>query len=270
MREIVVALVQMQPQLGETEANLSRMGQLIEEIAGKEQVDLILFPELVNTGYECGVKFTDLAETVPGHAINLLGKKASTFNVHIAFGMVEKKRVESVLYDTAILIGPDGELIDRYHKVHLRGEERLAFRAGYRFPLMETEFGNLGILLGWDLCFPEACRAYTLAGADLIAVLANWEADETTQWQTLIKARAIENGIFVCGVNRVGQEYTYTFGGDSLVAGPTGETLVHIAGPQESFGIARLDLDEIRKVREETQLLQCRVPQSYRELIRMY
>lgn len=270
MREITLAVVQMQPQLGEPEANLSRMVQLIEEIGSSEKIDLIIFPELCLTGYECGVRFTELAEAIPGHITNVLGKKAAEFNLHVAFGMVERKRAESIIYNCAVLLGPDGQVVDKYHKVHLWGEEKLAFRAGYRYPLLETEVGRLGLLLGWDLAFPEVARTYALKGAELLCVLANWEKDKAAEWSTYVAARAYENGIFVAAANRVGSEYTYTFAGQSAIIGPRGDVLVQIADEGESYGVARLDLDQARKVREDFQIFQCRQPQTYREIVRMY
>ncbi len=88
MREITLAVVQMQPKLAETEANLARMVRLIEEIGSTEKIDLIIFPELCITGYECGVRFTELAETVPGHVTNVIGKKAqSTYGPEVLSGV---------------------------------------------------------------------------------------------------------------------------------------------------------------------------------------
>ena len=270
MREITVAVVQMWPKLGEMENNLGRMAKLIEEIAAAEPVDLIVFPELATTGYECGVRFTELADAVPGHAVNFLAKRAQEANCHVVFGLVERKRVESIIYDAAVMIGPDGEVVDKYHKVHLWGEEKLAFRAGYRYPLLETEFGRVGLLLGWDLAFPEVARTYALKGADLLCVLANWEHDKAEEWHSYLQARAYENAMFIAAANRVGQELTYTFAGESCVLGPRGQVYVALDGEQESYGLAKIDLDEVRKMREEFQLLQCRQPQTYREVVRMY
>ena len=270
MKEITVAVVQMWPKLGEMENNLGRMAKLIEEIAAAEPVDLIVFPELATTGYECGVRFTELADAVPGHAVNFLAKRAQEANCHVVFGLVERKRVESIIYDAAVMIGPDGEVVDKYHKVHLWGEEKLAFRAGYRYPLLETEFGRVGLLLGWDLAFPEVARTYALKGADLLCVLANWERDKAEEWHSYLQARAYENAMFIAAANRVGQELTYTFAGESCVLGPRGQVYVALDGEQESYGLARIDLDEVRKMREEFQLLQCRQPQTYREVVRMY
>ncbi len=270
MRQITVVTVQMNPSLGEVEDNLGRMGKCVEDICRDQKVDLIVFPELVTTGYECGVRFTDLAEMVPGHIVNYMAKRAADFRVHLAFGLVEKQRVESVIYDSAVLIDPQGELLTTYRKVHLRGEERLAFRPGYRFDPTETSFGLVGLLLGWDLAFPEAARCLALQGAELLCVCANWERPHTDDWRHYVFARALENSLFVAAANRVGEEYAYSFFGSSLIVGPRGEALSALEEQVEGYGVATIDLDEVRKNREDSQLVQVRQPRSYREIVKMY
>jgi predicted amidohydrolase len=270
MRQITVATVQMAPRLNEVEANLERMGKCVEDTCRDQKVDLIVFPELVTTGYECGVRFTDLAENVPGHIVNYMAKRAADFRVHLAFGLAEKHKVESVIYDSAVLIDPQGELLTTYRKVHLRGEERLAFRAGYRFDVAETSLGPVGLLLGWDLAFPEAARCLALSGVELLCVCANWEKPHQAEWRSYVFARALENSLFVAAANRTGDEYAYSFFGNSLVVGPRGESLSSQQEGVEGVGVATLDLDEVRKNREDTQLLQVRQPRSYREIVKMY
>ncbi len=270
MTEIRVAVVQMNPLLADVGENLVRMSNFIEKICSEQEVELVVFPELVTTGYECGVRFTDLAERVPGPTVNLLAQRAAEFNTHIAFGMVTKKDVESILYDAAILIGPDGELIGQYHKVHLRGEERLAFRAGYRYHVFETRFGQVGFVIGWDLAFPEVARSLALGGAELLVCCANWAQPDAEEWRTYVRARALENSLFVAAANRVGEEYTYAFFGQSMVVGPRGEVHVSVEEGIEGYGVARIDLNDVRKNREESQLLQCRQPRTYRAVVKKY
>jgi predicted amidohydrolase len=312
MREITVATVQMKPELGEIEDNLVKISDYVSKIANQQKVDLILFPELVTSGYELGVKFTQVAQLVPGPTVNLLSQRAQQLGVYIGFGMVAKERVESIVYDAAVLIGPDGELIGEYRKTHLKGEERMAFREGYRLPVFETEFGVVGLMLGWDLAFPEVARSLVLDGAELLCVLGCWEKEDTDEWQTLLKARAYENAVFVAGANRVGEDVTLAFGGHSMVVGPRGRIHASLDGeepipekdkekekgspksekkegegdsqdkkeakeskkaavrPLEGFTVARIDLEEVRRQREERQTLQSRQPTAYRTLVRKY
>jgi len=270
MAPITVALVQMHPKVSEPEHNLAKIVEYIERIALEQRADLIVFPELAVTGYECGLRFTELAEKVPGHVVNVISRKASEFSVHVLFGMPIKEKVESIIYNAAILLGPDGEVIGDYRKVHLRGEERMAFRSGFRYPVFETELGMVGVMIGWDLAFPEVARSLTLNGAEVICVLANWETGAMDEWETYVKARAYENSIFIVAVNRVGEDYTYSFGGKSMVVGPEGQKRTFIDEPIEGYAIAAIELDEVRKRREGTQLLQWRQPESYRPIVRRY
>lgn len=278
MREITVATVQMRPKLGEAEDNLVKMSEMVSKIASQQKVDLIVFPELVTSGYELGVKFTELAQRVPGPTVNLMAQRANEYGVYIAFGMVTKEKVESVLYNSAILVGPDGELIDTYNKIHLRGEERMAFREGYQLPVMETEVGTIGLMIGYDLAFPEVARSLTLDGAEILCVVANWEAPNIDEWKTYVRARAYENSVFVAAANRVGEDVTLNFGGESMVVGPRGQIHASLANetdpesgaPLEGFAVARIDLDEVRKFREEFQFIQNRQPAVYKTIVKKY
>lgn len=278
MREITVGIVQMKPRLGEPEENLVKMSEMISKIASQQKVDLIVFPELVTSGNELGVRFTDLAQRVPGPTINLIAQRANDFGIYVAFGMVTKERVESVLYNSAVLVGPDGDLIEVYNKVHLRGEERMAFREGFKLPVAETDIGNIGLMIGYDLAFPEVARSLALEGADLLCVLANWETANIDEWKTYLRARAYENSLFVAGVNRVGEDVTLNFGGESMVIGPRGEVYASLVEstdatsgePVEGYAVARIDLDDVRKNREEFQFIQTRQPAVYRSIVKKY
>lgn len=275
MREITVATIQMKPELGQMEDNLVRMNELMTRAATEQPVDLIVFPELITTGYEVGPRFPELAQRIPGPTVNLIAQRASELGVHVAFGMVSKEKVESILYNTAVLIGPDGDLIGQYHKMHLRGEERMAFRPGYRLDSFETSFGTVGMLVGWDMAFPEAARSLVLEGAEMIVVCANWEQPHADEWRVYLLARACENGVFVAAANRVGEEPSYTFFGQSGIVGPRGKVYASIEAdeegkPVEGYAVARIDLDEVRQYREETQILQCRQPAAYRAIVKKY
>jgi predicted amidohydrolase len=277
-REIVVATVQMRPVLNEVEENLVKIADFIRKVATEQKVDLIVFPELITTGYECGMYFTDLAQRIPGPAVNVLAQRAADYGVHVLFGMAAKERVESILFNTAVLIGPDGEVLGDYRKVHLRGEERLAFRGGYKPVVFESELGPIGVMLGWDLAFPEMARTLVMDGAELLVVAAAWEEARAEEWRTLVLARAYENACYVAAANRVGEDVTYTFCGDSLIVGPRGQLLASLVGdrdeetgkPIEGYCVAKLDLEEVRRAREDSQILQSRQPLVYRSLVRKY
>lgn len=275
MSEITVATVQMEPTLGQMEENLAKMRDFIDRIASEQPVDLIIFPELVTTGYEVGPRFPHLAQRVPGPAVNLIAQRASELGVHVAFGMATKKeKVESVLYNTVIMIGPDGDILHEHHKVHLRGEEQIIFRPGYRIRDCDTALGStgltVGLMTGWDLAFPETSRCLTMRGAEILIVCANWEEPHADEWRVYLRARAYENATFIAAANRVGEEPSYTFFGQSSIVGPYGQFYASVDEPVEGYAVATLDLDEARSRREETQILQCRQPSTYRDVVKKY
>ncbi len=269
-REITIALVQMAPALNSAEDNLRKMGDFVERICAAQPTDLIVFPELCYTGTELGLRATSLAERVPGHATNYLSKRADDFNTHIVFGLVIKEKVESILYNGLACLGPEGEVMSSYHKVHLQGEERQVYRSGFRFISVDADWGRLGLMIGSDLVFPEAARSLTLDGAELLVLAANWEIGRHEQWRAHIISRATENALFVAAANRVGDEPTMQFAGDSILAGPAGEIYTVLEEPMEGYAVATIDLDRVRAIREERQLIQVREPNAYRAIVRKY
>jgi predicted amidohydrolase len=269
-REITVALVQMAPALANPEANLRKMGDFVERICSEQKTDLIVFPELSYTGTELGLRATDLAERAPGHATNYLAKRANDFQTHVVFGMVIKEKVESILYNGLVCLGPEGDISGDYRKVHLLGEERQVYRNGFRFVTVEAEWGRFGLTLGADLAFPESARSLTLDGAELVVVSANWEQRYAESWRAHIISRACENSIFVAAANRIGEEPTMRCAGDSMLAGPLGEVYTVLDEPIEGYAVATIDLDRVREIREDRQLIQYREPLAYRSIVRKY
>jgi omega-amidase len=269
-REITVALVQMAPALANPEANLRKMGDFVERICSEQNTDLIVFPELSYTGTELGLRATDLAERVPGHASNYLAKRANDFNTHIVFGLVVKEKVESILYNGVVCLGPEGDVAGDYRKVHLLGEERQVYRNGFRFITVEAEWGRFGLMIGSDLAFPEVARSLTLEGAELVVVSANWEQQFAESWRAHLISRACENSIFVAAANRIGEEPTMRFSGDSMLVGPSAEVYTVLDEPIEGYAVATIDLDQVRQVREDRQLIQYREPIAYRSIVKKY
>lgn len=270
MRELNVAVVQMKPELAKMEANVGKMADFIARIATEQPVDIIVFPELSVTGYEGGQRFAQMAQRVPGAVTNILGQHATEFGVYVLIGMAVKEKVETVLYNSAVLIGPDGAVAGDYRKVHLQAEERLVFRPGYRIAPVETEVGVIGLMCGWDLTFPEIARNLVLDGAEVLLLPAAWPAKDADMWRTLLVARAYENDVFIAAANRIGEEPSYTFAGQSAILAPNGEVLAALEEPEEGYVVVRLDLDEIRRRREETQIMLARQPGSYRSIVKKY
>jgi predicted amidohydrolase len=270
MRELNIAVVQMAPELGKMQENVAKMSDKITKIATEQPVDIIVFPELSVTGYEGGQRFAQMAQRVPGAVTNILGQHATEFGVYVMIGMAVKEKVETVLYNSAVLIGPDGGVTGEYRKLHLPAEERLVFRPGYKISSVETEVGVVGMMLGWDLTFPEVARSLVLDEAEVLLLASAWQAHDADMWRTLLVARAYENDVFIAAANRIGEEPSYTFAGQSAVLGPNGEVLAALEEPEEGYVVVRIDLDEVRHRREDSQIILARQPGSYRQIIKKY
>ncbi len=270
MRQMNIAVVQMAPELGKMEANIAKMGDWIAKIATTQPVDVIVFPELSVTGYEGGQRFAQMAQRVPGAVTNILGQHCTEFGVYVLVGMAVKEKVETVLYNSAVLIGPDGAPAAEYRKVHLPAEERLVFRPGYKIAPVETEVGSVGIMLGWDLTFPEVARSLVLDGAEVILTPAAWQSKDADMWRTLLVARAYENDVFIAAANRIGEEPSYAFAGQSAVLDPNGGVLAALEEPEEGYAVVRVDLDDVRRTREDSQIILARQPATYRAIVRKY
>jgi predicted amidohydrolase len=270
MRNVTIALAQTSPILNEIERNLDAMERFVEQACQRKRVDLLVFPELATTGYDCGMRFAEFAQLKTGPVVERVAGWATTYGLHIAVGIAERQKVESVIYSAALLVDPEGKVAGDYQKVHLRGEQRLVFRPGYRYVVAETDLGRLGLLVGWDLAFPEAARSLALEGAELVCLCGSWQAPHAHEWRTLISARAYENGIYMAACNRVGEEPSDAFVGESMVVGPRGEIAARLDADAPGIALATVDLDRVRQVQEETQLLQARQPRSYRAVVKMY
>jgi predicted amidohydrolase len=161
-------------------------------------------------------------------------------------------------------------VVTDYRKVHLLGEERQVYRNGFRFATVDAEWGRFGLSIGHDLAFPETARSLTLDGAEIVVVSGNWEKNRQDAWRAHLISRACENSIFLAAANRVGEEPTMRFGGDSLMVGPSGEVYTVLDEDIEGYAVATIDLDEVRKVREDRQLIQYREPLAYRNIVKKY
>jgi predicted amidohydrolase len=210
------------------EENLEQFCQIIE--AAPSTPDIICLPEgmaMVGTGRT----YAEASESVPGPTTHCLGDLARRKQCYIVAGIYE--RVGSLIYNTAILIGRQGELVGTYRKTHLPREEvEGGLTPGDTHPVFQTDFGTIGILICWDMQFPEPARALALQGAEILLVPIAGGSE------ILTRARAIENHVFVV---------TSSYDMKTFIVGPTGEILAE-ASPEEPIAVADLPLD--RKVRQ--------------------
>lgn len=254
LAKITVSCIQMKPKRFDFDTNLKNMCNLVDEaINENEETSLIVFPELITSGYECGKEFYNLAETVPdGRSMKVLGGLAKRYKTNIIYGFPEKDLdVSGVLYNSAVLINDMGEISGVYRKVHPFDTERQYFRAGNKFPIFNTSVGKVGIMICWDTAFPEVARTYALKGADLIVVSTNWEKPYSDDWDLVTRARAFENCIYLAASNRVGYDEKLSFFGHSRIIDPLGKPIKELNDEVEGIISSELDLSLPGKLRQE-------------------
>ncbi|MCX5478587.1 nitrilase family protein [Kaistia geumhonensis] len=253
---LTVAAIQMEPRIGEVEANLARSVALIEEAAG-HGAKLVVLPELCNTGYvfESRAEARALAESIPdGRSTQLWIETARRLGLHIVAGITEREG--ELLYNSAVILGPDG-LIGRYRKVHLWGDEALHFAPGnLGFPVFDLPFGRIGCHICYDCWFPESFRLAALQGAEIVCVPTNWvpipgqDPNREAMANIIAMGAAHCNSLFVVCADRVGTERGQPFIGQSLVVGHTGWP---VAGPasrdSEEVLVATINLADARRKR---------------------
>lgn len=247
-----VVAVQTVPAFGEVGANVA---DTTDAIRDHTDADLVVLPELANTGYgfESQAEARDLAEPADGPTVAAWQEAAADADAWVVGGFAE--RDGDALYNSAAVISPDG-LAGVYRKTHLWNRETLWFEPGDDLPVLETQFGRLGVQICNDLWFPEATVTQARRDADLIALPTNWVpaasgGERPGGWTVgahLAVARASSSRVaFVCA-DRAGSERGLTFMGQSVVVDPDG---LVAAGPAPADGaatlVADLDLTDARR-----------------------
>lgn len=272
--KVKVSCAQLAPVLCDKTANLKSMAGMIDRIMAEHpSTQLILFPELIVSGYECAGEFQNLAETLPnGESMRFIGNYAEKYKVHIIYGFPERDPLlTDVLYNSVALLGPDGGVIGSYRKVHLFGTEKEFFRAGCEYPVYDTEIGKIGMMICWDTAFPEVARSLALQGAELVAISTNWEKPYDADWDLVTRARAFDNTIYIAAANRVGFDVSLGFFGRSKIIGPLGAPIEELNDEKEGYIFAELDYDLPKKLKAEYYtLFKDRRPDTYDLLCQRY
>lgn len=252
-----IAVVQFDPQVGleNRESNLRRSLALAAE-AVNGGANLIVLPELSNCGYFFNSRQDafEHAEVVPGGAsVQAWMTFAATHQVYLVAGLNEIDGRQ--LFNTAVLLGPDG-LIGKYHKAHLWNLEKLWFTPGnLGFPVFETPIGRIGLLICWDIWFPEVPRLLSQQGADIICSLNNWVwtppplFDEAGKCMAsyLTMTAAHVNNVFIAAASRIGEERDARYLGCSLIAGTNGWPIGKVASAdRQEILFADIDLTSAR------------------------
>lgn len=258
---LTIACVNFRTAWGNKANNLKRIKGFIR-VAAKRGADIILFPETALTGYDVepeGKMHRINAETIPGPSTDEIATLTRKYNIYVIFGMPEKDKTNPCLiYNSAAIIGPTG-VIGSYAKIHAASDENRWCKKGEEPMLLDTVWGVIGIGICYDaFMFPELPRYYAARGARLFLhptafpKMMGWKDWYLNQ----MKARSLENMMFVATANLVGKEIINTFPGNSFIIGPGQEDHLYkiFAGPasedSEEIIIATIDLSEADKSRK--------------------
>lgn len=257
-----VSCIQMNVCAGSPEENYTRAEQLMKK-AVKRSPDVLLLPELWNTGFAPGKIDPALADEDGARTKAFCGELAKEYGVNIVAGSVLTRK-NGALYNTAYVFDRTGDCIAEYDKTHLFSPsgEGEAYAAGDRLVTFPLDGVTCGILICYDLRFAELVRILALSGAKVLFIPAQWRKIAMEQMLTLLRARAIENQQFAVLCNGCGTAYGAEFGGSSAIVDPLGKVLAK-AGKREKIITAEIDFSAQEKVRQELPVFVDRRPELY-------
>jgi len=246
-----VGVVQMDCRRGNAEANLETLASFAEK-AGREGCDVVVFPEMIDTGYDMAV-IKETAATWEEKPFLQVQRSAVTNRIHIICSLSE--RSGGRIFNTTLVMDPEGNPIGKYRKNHLADypplNEGSCITPGDSLEMVEIGNLSFGLTICYDLRFPEMNRQLALMGADVLVLSSAWPLQRLRHWNTLISARAIENQVYLVAANRVGTDGSTTFCGSSRVIDPYGVTVAAAAEEGETLITGTIDRALIEQVREK-------------------
>ena len=258
---LTISLGQMDVKLGNPAENWRTVQQMTAE-ASRRGSDLVVFPELWSTGYDLE-NAANYATTTDKGLFAQVAALAQKYQIAI-LGSCLSLLGEDQFGNTAVYFDKNGRSLGEYSKLHLFRlmQEEQFLTAGGTPTLVAAEWGKAGLTICYDLRFPELFRQYALAGAQLVFVPAEWPHPRLAHWRTLLRARAIENQMFVVACNRVGHSKETDFFGHSCILDPWGEIVLEL-GEGEMLGTAVIDIAQVEQVRAKIPVFADRRPEIY-------
>jgi omega-amidase len=247
---ITIAVVQREISPGDPPGNLLATIELMNKIAG-QGIDLWVLTEMWATGLldPDDPSSMDLTEEADGPTVDALRAFCRETSSYLLAGTIAVKKKKKVR-NTSVMIGPTGRTILQYSKTHLfrpMGEDKI-YTAGDKLAMVDVMGIKVGVLICYDIRFPLLTRTLAKNGCEILLVPALWPDARIDQWETLIRARAIENQFYVVGANGILNQGNVFYPGHSLIADPSGE-LLNIPEMRETVIVRKLSVNLIRDVR---------------------
>ncbi len=249
------------------EDNLKKIISYISK-AALRNATLCAFPEFMmfyTNSSQTARQLSDLAETINGNFVTTIAKAAKANHIQVIGSFYEKSRKKDRVYDTCFVIDKSGKVISTYRKIHLydalgfRESDKMAPGSKIAKPV-KTSLGKIGMMICYDLRFPEMARSLAVAGSEVLVVPSAWVKGSMKEehWITINKTRAIENGCYVIAPDQVGNIYC----GKSLVVDPYGRVLLDMKKKQ-GISFVNIDLNNVKQTRKVLPLLKNRRTDVY-------
>lgn len=261
-----VAVVQFKASTDKNQ-NLKKILNYIKN-ASKRGAELCVFPEFMmfyTTSSQSPAKLASLSETISGSFVRTIAKAAQENSIQVVGTFYEKSKKKNRVYDTSFLVSKSGKIISKYRKIHLY--DALGFKESNKMTPgskisspAKTSVGQLGMLICYDLRFPEMSRKLAAAGSEILVAPSAWVKGKMKEehWITINKTRAIENGCYVIAPDQVGNIYC----GRSVVVDPYGKILLDMK-KRQGIGIVNISQDKVKQTRRILPLLKNRRTDLY-------
>lgn len=258
-----VACIQMDMKFAEPYKNTARALHLIRQ-ASENGIDVAVLPETWNTGFFPHEYLDKLADDNGKRTREAFGALAKELNINIVAGSVANRKADGI-YNTAYVFNRSGECLAEYDKTHLFSpmHEDDHFRKGTHTCTFTLDGVKCGIIICYDIRFPELTRTMTVKGVDMLFVVSQWPLVRVPHLDALTRARAIENQMFVVCCNSAGTAGQTVYGGNSSITDPWGEVIAHAAGQGEEIICADCDMSIIDNIRDSINVFRDRRPELY-------
>lgn len=251
---------------GDPQGNFQKVSKWVEKEVRNSKPDLIVLPEMWTTSYT----LEDIhiyADENGRETLLFLQTLAKIYNLNIIGGSFANK-VDGKIYNTAAVINRKGEVVYQYDKVHLVPmlNEPKYLAGGQKVPeIFELDGIKMGVIICYDLRFSEIIRPLALEGAEVLFIVAEWPLARLNHWTNIQITRAIENQMFVVSCNNVGTYNGVTFGGNSMVVNPWGDTLMQGSETAEESLSISINVEETLDVRNKVPVFSSRVQHLYKQ-----
>ena len=257
-RKITAAAIQFNIRLGDIDSNVEHARKALAR-AATEGCRLAVLPEMWSCGFHYK-ELADLAKRTP-EVVEEMGRLSAEYGM-VLVGSLPEPDGEKVCNTAYVLDG--GRLAGKYRKIHLfslMNEDR-SFTGGDSWLVADTSIGRIGVFICYDLRFPELARRLALEGAEILVVPGEWPKPREEHWRTLLRARAMENQLFIVAANCCGVQGKLDFFGSSLIIGPKGELLAE-GGYEDCELTATLDFSVMEQWRQQITCFADRKPGCY-------